>query len=206
MKPIDPTSLDQARDTLRAHLPLEVVREQLVAVEEELAQRDARIADLERARPVVESDEARRLREAWAKAGEWARSSVCNWNGRDSAAQLGAALRAFCESAPPASAPSDDLRAQLDERTRQVAQLQDDLCDAQNARDKAREEIAALKAAPKVEPAQADGERVTVYVKQNAAGAAFGPFAECERATNTLTSGESWLAIDARRVREGGAS
>lgn len=256
MNPIDPTNLDQARDTLRKHLPHVALCLQLQQLEEELAQRDARIAELERSRPVgdwpearavhdlisrcqfpwdkikawhygailvrsleafassappapspvrevvVESAEARRLREAWNSAHEADRHCVAdNWVHKD-AGEIGTALRAFCESAPPASAPSDEaaglrrqlsesldrearlraqlveagevlvqvrpkhdaynsvcevlgvegnlietvkgLRAQLDERTRQVAQLQDDLCDAQYARDKAQADLGAV--------------------------------------------------------------
>ena len=99
------------------------------------------------------------------------------------------------------SAPSEDLRAQLDERTRQVAQLQDDLCDARHARDKAQAELAALKAEAKQAP---DSERVTVYAKHledgNVAGALYS---EAERRDLLLQPGQRWLAIEARVVREG---
>lgn len=45
----------------------------------------------------------KKLREAWAKAGDFARGCVCNWAREDTEA-LGHAIRAFCESEPSAPA------------------------------------------------------------------------------------------------------
>jgi len=128
----------------------------LAAVEEQLAQRDARIAELERAPVVVESDEARRLRDAWGALTEREQSAMLSGWTHERAA-FSDAVRAFCKSAPPASAP-------------------------------------------------APAERVTVYAIRRADGSvAAALYSECERRNISLRPDNSWLAIDARVVAEGGA-
>lgn len=82
------------------------------AIEERAAQSKADAREIERcraelaARPVVDPPEARKLREAWA-------SYRCgsNYASQD---RLSDALRAFCESAPPASAASEESRRHLE--------------------------------------------------------------------------------------------
>lgn len=264
---------------------------------------------------VVESEAARKLREAWGRATSRERDVLAHNDWANlGVADIADALRDFCESAPPppASAPSDEAahykavaqqnaaaltecQRERDERTRQVAQLQDELADARYARDKAQSELAALKSAParserevdaelraalkdccewtrpgtrilhaldrwlaaplsaedeytraavayaeaslgddryaykdafaafrtlytarhsssasapegeKAVPAPADGERVTVYVKQYAGGGAYGFYEQDDVDMEPARGDMRWLALDARVVREGGA-
>lgn len=93
--------------------------------------KDARIAELERerdalkaelaARPVVEGEAARKLRSVWGKMSPIDRSWLCDYWDTNYSFEMGAALRAFCESAPPASAASDARARILTEQLNEQA-------------------------------------------------------------------------------------